>query len=758
MAPAGNDIEEVENEAASADGLEKPNIKYWISQLDAAEDAAKESRKLAKRAWNEYLRVDTTKTTDDNRASNAVFFPLYWASVRMIQPAIYSRTPIPVAEKMFKNLDDNIGRLAATSLEQLASFLTRSTAFDRVQYATRDDYIHAGKATNRVFFESEIEEKTEEIYYTPVQMADPQNPQGQPVTVYVDSQGKQPEPGAELLQDAEGKIYAESRTEALKQVGVELLPVYDYDILHNPNARHEAEITFRAFRTPMMKEDAVKRFGKELADKLKYSTLKRDEEEENEDKGGKNAMPDLYAEVWEIWDKRTKSVYWVDRRYSKEILDSKPDPYKLKDFFPCPAFMLGTVGNQHMYVTPDHTQLEPIIQQVHAMSRRLKGLIRATRRKGIADIQLEELGRLAEDADEGDFLFLDKFVELIGDGGLEKLIKFFPTKEFVAAASEMAQVLQLYEQKFYDLYGIPDILRGVSDPQETASAQQLKGKFLSLRFSTVQREFQRLVRDDIELMCDLALRMFPQQKLMDIIGVNFWKSEEKPLWGQVYLLLQNDQDRAVRINIETDSTITMNQNADIEQRNYLAKTIFEGVAQIAQAGQANPALMPLLMETLLLVVGGLQKGKDLEATARKVLTASLQAQQQPQQPPPPDPKMAQVQMQMQKNQMDAQLAGQKLQMAQAELQFKGQQLQVELQKIAASADNERTRTALDAQIAQFNSQLESMKFGLDQQYLELDMKERFLTEARLQQEAQAEPEQPKAGATGAGDVHLHIGG
>lgn len=698
---------------------DRPSAARWLSKIEASQEAQKEHNDLANEAWREYLGVDTNGTVKDNK--NQTRYPIYWSSVQTIQPALYSRTPIPVIEKAFNDLRDDLGRLGAIMNERLANYLMSSTPFDRVMYHTRDLFIHAGRTTCRVFFDGAVSEEVVRKKYTK------QERDG--VLGLVNEEGEAPEEGEELFEE-DGEIYSESVSESIAKAQVELLPVFHDDYLHNANARTSEEVDWMAFRSLLTKEEAEDRFGEEIANRLKYTDTRSEEKNEKQ-----KAYCEKNVAVWEIWDKTKKQVLWVADCYKDDVLDVKPDPYELQGFFPCAPLMLGTVGHENLYTVPDYAQLRSLILQLHALGSRFRKLVAATKKRGLADGSVDELRGLTS-GDDGDFLFVNNFKELIGDGGIEKLVKFFPTGEIVEAIQTLANVSNMFEQKFNEIWGIPDILRGTSDPRETAAAQQLKGSYATLRFSSRQREFQRLVRDSIELMCDLALKKLPQEKLMQIMGYEFMSPEDQALFPQALTLISDDSSRKLRINIETDSTITQNQASEAENRNYLAKSLFEGLKGIGQLSQQAPEYMPVLAQTILYVIRGLRDGKQLEDELETILQAQLQKQQQPQQPPPPDPQIVKAQMEaqlkQQQMQMEAQSMQAKMALQQAELQIKAQSLQVQLQKILADSQNEQQKTALEAQIADIDAFLKTSKLELEKEYLGLDLAERIQTEKRLQ--------------------------
>lgn len=733
--------------AASRKEDGKPNLSYWVSQIEGAKLLSRRSWEQARESWEEALGPTQDILTGTTSRVVEARYPIWWASIQSVQPMLYSRTPTPIAEKAFDDLDDNTARVACLCLERLARYLIRSCAFDATMSYMRDTYIHAGKATCRIFFEAKIGNEPKKEYYAqkqiPIpppqpdpnqQQITPQDPSQPPPppqmqTIFVDSAGDQLQGDPKALQQDEQGFYIESSQENLEYVCVETVPVHYRDILHTPNARWESEIWWKAYKSILTREEFREKFGEKAEKLVSFTVIPLNDRTPDDEK----LLPIEYATLWEIWDDRAQNVYWYCEGYKDDWLtplnSEGGDPYDLDELFPSPPFILGTCGPDSLFPVPDFVQLRPLVEQLHGMAGRLKILVRALRKRGCYDAGVPGLKAIQDEADEAEFVALENFKELIGDGGLESVIKYFPTGEISEAITQLTQVIQQYEDKFNEIYGIPDILRGTSDPNETAAAQQMKGRYLSLRASTKQREFQRIVRDSIEMMCDLALKKFPQEKLVEVMGVKHMKPEDQQVWPETLVLLQDDDERKIRIDIETDSTITMNEGEDIEQRNYLAKTLLDGLAGVATAMQQNPIFAPAAMEALLFVVRGLQKGKELESVLKTSLDQAMQAAQQPQPDPEQQKIQGQMQLQQQKQQGQMQIEQFKAQTgAQTKQMEAGQQAQIE--GVQAQADIAVQDRKAQSEIAM--SQMESKtKLELETMLATMDAHMKLL-EAKLQ--------------------------
>lgn len=702
----------------------KPNLRHWRAQWAAAEKAAESHLEDAADAWKEWL-AGRNQAKNEMKAKGSRY-PIYWASVRVLQPALYSRTPIPIAEKAFDTMHDPVARLAAVCAERLSKYQMRACNFDRVMYSTRDDFLHAAKATCRVIFDADIQSNVTRTAYT--QGADPNR--------FYNDAGEEYE-GGELEQDENG-YFAESIEETIESANCGVIPQSYKDYLHTPNARHWEEIDWIRFRNPMTKKECVKRFGEDVAKQLPYKSLSQ----EKEKKDVVANIPTQYAFIGETWDKSNRQVYWDCEGHEDGFLDVKPDPYELEGFFPCTPFMLGTIGADNLYPVPDFVQLKPFIDQLHACADRFRILVASARVLGVYDADFDnDLAALNSLDSESVFLAVGRLKKLIKEGGLDSIIEFFPIEKIVEGVNQMAQVIALYEQKFYEIYGVPDILRGISDPRETAAAQQQKGKFTSLMFTAVQREMQRVARDAIQMMADLALKKMPMEMLANIMGYQYMKPEEQQLFPQALQLLQNDKQRLIRVDIETDSTITMNQNAEIEQVNYLAKSLFDGLAAVSSVMESAPELKPVLMETLLMVVRKLQQGKQVEESLEAAIQQAMAPKPDAQEPP--DPALVKAQVEQQRMQQEGQLRMQELQLEAAQMNAKHalemQKLALQSRELESTTQGEVFKGMLDKENSDFDKAMKVLEHKLEEYRVVLDEKEKFMEERRLSNEENATP-------------------
>jgi hypothetical protein len=88
------------------------------------------------------------------------------------------------------------------------------------------------------------------------------------------------------------------------------------------------------------------------------------------------------AAVYEIWDRVTKKAIWICKSYPNAPLDVRDDPLKLKDFFPCPKPLLGTVSPDSLVPTPTTSTTRTSADEIDNLTARIDVLIDALRVRG----------------------------------------------------------------------------------------------------------------------------------------------------------------------------------------------------------------------------------------------------------------------------------------------------------------------------------------------------------------------------------------
>lgn len=163
----------------------------------------------------------------------------------------------------------------------------------------------------------------------------------------------------------------------------------------------------------------------------------------------------------------------------------------------------------------------------------------------------------------------------------------------------------------YEISGISDLVRGATDPRETATAQERKAQYANLRLKKKQQNVQRFVRDVVAIMGEIIAEQFSPETLYKMTGTDFLPDEMKSRFEEAVELLRDDAMRTYRIDIETDSTIAVDENLEKEQRVEFLSAVGSFIQQAQMLAGAVPELTPTLGEMMLFGVRAFKSGRRL---------------------------------------------------------------------------------------------------------------------------------------------------
>lgn len=575
-------------------------------------------------------------------------FNVFWSNVQTLQPALYARTPKPECERRWRDRDP-VGRIAAEIQERVSAFQVSQVDFDTTMKAARDDYLIPGR--------------------------------GQVWVRYV------PTFGQALGPDETGQIVPE-----LVDEKVEVIYIHWKDFGHDVQ-RSWADVTKVWRKTYMTKAEVSERFGPEKAELLKFEAvaeyLKQDKDEL--DKTAQKVC------IYEVWCKQSKSVHWICLDYKEDFLDSKQDLYNLRGFFPCPRPIYASLTNDSLIPIIDFSRYQALAAELDELVGRRRALLKAIKVVGTYDASQEELSAIFTSGKDLSLLPSRNWAQLQTAGGLRGVIDLIPIDQYIKALGEINAAIGEVKNAIYELTGISDIIRGYSDPNATATAEQIKGNFATLRLEDRQREIQRFARDVIALMSELAVERFSPQTLAEMSNIVDMTPEAQQIFPQAVQLLKDDKQRTYRVTIETDSTIAIDEDAEKQKRTEALTAFGQFIERAVPQMMNMPELAPVMQEMLLFGARSFSTGRPMEFALERALEAINQRlQAQAQQGPSPDPEMMKAQSQMkvkeaelnikaQESQVDAQIAERKMQM---DIELQRQKLDAELKLEELRINNE----------------------------------------------------------------------
>jgi hypothetical protein len=640
---------------------------------------------------------------DDQRSRNNpnAKFNILWSNVQTITPAVFARLPRPDVSRRFRD-NDPIGRVASMMLERALEYeIEHYGDYASAMKQTVQDRLLGGRGTAWVRYEPHI-------------------------TGEAGGEGEDaPDDGFQVTEDideaeTEGGIHRENQ----ERIEYECAPV---DYVHWRDfgltvARTWEEVTAVWRKVYMGRPALVERFGEELGGKIPLDT-KPDTSKTFNEKMGEGASE---AVVYEIWDKTTGQVIWLNKSMGK-ILDTRDDPLQLENFWPCPKPMFSTLTTDSLIPVPDFVLYQDQARQLDTLADRIDGFIQALKVRGVYDASEPSLARLFSEGENNALLPVKNYGAFSEKGGLVGAINLVDIKPIAEGLNMAYQAMEQVKGQIYEIMGIADIQRGQTDPNETLGAQIIKSNNASGRLKTMQHDVVNFATALLQIKAQIICQHFTDDTIVKISGAMQLSPQDQQLIPQALALLKNEPAKNFRIEVTSDSMIYQDEQQEKQDRMEFLQAMGGFLQQALPAAQSTPELTPMLIEMLKFGVTAFKAGKGLEGlideTADKFRQQAAQAEGQPK---PPSPEMQKMQMQMQMEQAKMQAQSQA---KQSEMQA---QMQMEQQKMQMQMELEKAKQEYQAQENQLKFQLEEQRNAMDRE-MELKVAQmKMMTERNTQ--------------------------
>jgi hypothetical protein len=637
--------------------------------------------------WRDRVeRIEARYRDERNRQDDERRFALLWANLEVLSPTLYAKSPKPEVGRRFQDRDP-VGRVMATILERnLQVAIERGGGtFDRTMRAAVKDFLLGGQGVAWVRYE--------------VSFGEVNDATGQPD---VDDEAVVPD-------------YVHWR-----------------DFGCTAGARVWDEVTAVWRRTFLCRDELNERFGEKLG-----KTVPLDRKQERD--GGEDEQAETTfakATIYEIWDKENRAITWVHTGMD-EPLDHKSYPEWMLSDFPCPPPLFGTLTNGTLTPVPDYVQYQDQAQELDDLTGRIAALTGALRLAGFVPGDMAgDVQKALDLAGEAQVIPVKSWAAF-GGQKLSDMIVWLPIQDTVNTLTALQALREKVKADAYEVTGLSDILRGSTQASETATAQQIKARWGSIRVRTRQQDVQRFAADLLSRMAEAMAALFSPERLAEAANVQGLPPADQQYVGPALQLLKGEASlTAYRVDVETDSTIEVDQQAERQEWTQLLggvaqflqafAPILQGIAQ--SAPPALPAWTAMGGELLLGAVRRFRAGPAMEGAIEAAFEALGAAAMQAQQPQGPDPvAMAQHQVEQAK----VQVAGQKVQVDAAKVQAEQQRTQADVQanqmdhahKMAGLA-LEHQRHGTDAMGAMADRHLQAASLSQDAAMQQADMQQR----------------------------------
>jgi hypothetical protein len=404
------------------------------------------------------------------------------------------------------------------------------------------------------------------------------------------------------------------------------------------------------------------------------------------------------AGVWEIWCKSENKVIWVTEGVDETLDEDKPH-LELQDFFPCPRPAYATVQRRSLIPVPDMLFYKDQLEEINELTGRIGALSDALQVRGFYPAGAGELGDAIETAIKStvgnQVLIPISNWSLLGGASAKDTIVWLPIDQ---VATTIVQLVELRKQLIADVYeitGLSDIMRGATEASETATAQQLKSQYGSVRIKDRQNELARFARDLVRISAEIMSENFTSKTMLDMsqlvmdtdaeikghirdiegqirqiiakvekakadpqmqqqaqanpeqaqqmlqqaqqeaegLKKQIDKLNDAPTVEKVMKLLRDQKTRPFVLDIETDSTIAPDENAQKQRATEFITAVGGFMGQAIPLVQAVPQASKLMAETLKYVAGQFRAGRQLEGVIEEFADDMAQMAQQPKQDP-----------------------------------------------------------------------------------------------------------------------------
>lgn len=487
-------------------------VAKWLSEIERAQNTT------AMKRWSDRCKKIRDKYRyESSRSAKVRQYQMLWSNMETMKPSVYTKPPQGVVQQRWKDRDP-VASKATELLERGINFSVDANDYNAKFEQVRDDYLLYARGMARV--------KYKPVYDTVTQEA------GQPDDAAID-------PAKDAQEEAK-EPYASPET-ILKFENVLLEYVHREDFVHSI-ARTWGEVEWEAFRGYLGRDDLVRRFGEEIG---KAIPLDAGPDKQGDNRRDTSNLPDDKATIWEIWDKTKNRVLWIAKGYDK-VLEEGPPYLKFEGFFPNPRPAYGTLTNDSLEPVPDYVFYKDQADEIDTLTARIASLSESLKLVGFypagpAGEGSPEIERAVTPGFENRMIAVKSWAMFAEGGKGGAPIIWLPIDQVEKILQGCVALRKQLIDDVYQIYGLSDIMRGDSDPRETAKAQGIKAQFGSVRIRERQKEMARFCRDICALAGEVIATCFSPETLLQMANMKLptqAELDQKELEAKIAALAQ----------------------------------------------------------------------------------------------------------------------------------------------------------------------------------------------------------------------------
>lgn len=644
----------------------------WLKEIGRRRSIEKQWRTQATEVVKRY------RDERDVEPANTSKYNIQWANVEVLKPAVFARMPVPDVRRRYLT-QDPAARTAAMLLERMLSYSIESYDFKDVLDRSLEDYLVPGRGESIVCYKPYLKK-------TKLRAPFPDSTD--------ESKLEKDEQGPYTVR--EDKVYEEVYGEYV-----------EWDLFVFGEAKSWAKVPWIATGEYMSKEDVEDEFPafKDI-EKLVFARTSNDVAIDDEEKQKPNKVL-----VWRLWHKASRKYICLCDGYKEAPLMVMDDPLGLENFYPVPEPLYSIRTNKSWLPKSEYLMYQDQARELDIITNRLKNLIQACKNRGIYDKAIDAASEntisTLMTSPDNTYIGVPGYSSIAEKGGLEALLDSLPLEQIVATIQQLRERMIELKQEIYEIYGISDIVRGQTRPDETLGAQELKAQYAGQRISTRQERFSRYIRDILRIKAEIMAEHFSPETIKVMVGVEVisdeiyaqLKQQQSLQTNMVSMsefmgaikIIKSDKLRGFKVDIETDSTIEVNRDQEQQNRVAFMGAIGQYLQGVLPGVQEGMIPIKVAREGLLFVVRGFKVGTELEEVLEEMGENENEAEQ-----------LAQMKKMLAQNQEQMQAMQEELGKAQKENQALQSRSEVELKKATDKA-------MIDQQVAEQQAALEQQK-------------------------------------------------
>lgn len=577
----------------------------WKAELTSAEKELKRFWERGRRVTKRYMDEADTAGMGFQQSVNADRYNVFWSNVGILKSALYANPPKPLCKREFNDPNDQAGRVASVIMQRMLAlpFTNPESDINNAFRQVVDDRLIPGLGQVWMRYDCEIEK-------TQVEGID---------------------------------------VEVIKDESVLCDYIYWEDFLWSP-ARTWAEVRWVARRCWMTKKEFNARFDKKFAGMVSWT-------KKPQDKMGDRVTPETMGieqtEVFEMWDKTSKTVFWVSKSCDY-FLDQRKDPLELEDFFPCPTPIRATFTTSSTIPKCDYLMVQTQYRRLDNLTLRIGMLQDAIQASGVYDKANKELGQILS-GNMNKMIPVDNWAMFAEKGGLKGVVDWFPLQMIVDALDKLRELKNDAKSELFELTGISDIMRGQTNARETLGTQEMKSQYSSARLQYLQTDVSVFIQHALRIKAEIIAKHFQKDT---ILRQSLIKQTPDAELGPkaVDLLKEQWNSKVFRIQVFSHDMAIPDYNAERTGRTEFITAMGQFISQTVPLIEMDAAAAPFLVQMLGWAAAGFRSAQEIEGVFDKMLN-TLAANAANPKKEAPDPKLmkAQADIQLQNAKAEAEI-------------------------------------------------------------------------------------------------------